>query len=406
MTLPASISRRNFFSLLWHAGFLAFAQNFIDVDTIIPAMMVDAGGTAVHIGILTAIMLGGSSFTQLFFAPFVSNFSFKKRFLLMGITSRIFALLFLGILLFYSVQIRGDSEILMIFLLITIFSLGGAFSNVSYTDILGKSLDEKSRKPFFSIRQVVTGVILFSSAFLARRLLGLADYPLNYSYMFLVGFLALSIASLGFWNLKEVVPSKMIVRGPKHFFQIIRVEVKENKQLLFFLGYINTMGISITLLPFIILYAKTTFDLESTGTGNFLLFKVMGGVITGLLLSVLSGKYKYNLLLYINGALALIIPIVAILFPGIASFHLLFFLGGIIFALYSIGLNGVLLEVSGTTNRTLYTGIAGAGSILPALYPLLGGWMINQFGFLPYFILFMVVISTSFYFIYRLNCRK
>jgi len=406
LTLPASISRRNFFSLLWHAGFLAFAQNFIDVDTIIPAMMVDAGGTAVHIGILTAIMLGGSSLTQLFFAPFVSNFSFKKRFLLMGITSRIFALLFLGILLFYSVQIRGDSEILMIFLLITIFSLGGAFSNVSYTDILGKSLDEKSRKPFFSIRQVVTGVILFSSAFLARRLLGLADYPLNYSYMFLVGFLALSIASLGFWNLKEVVPSKMIVRGPKHFFQIIRVEVKENKQLLFFLGYINTMGISITLLPFIILYAKTTFDLESTGTGNFLLFKVMGGVITGLLLSVLSGKYKYNLLLYINGALALIIPIVAILFPGIASFHLLFFLGGIIFALYSIGLNGVLLEVSGTTNRTLYTGIAGAGSILPALYPLLGGWMINQFGFLPYFILFMVVISTSFYFIYRLNCRK
>ncbi len=369
-------------------------------------MMVDAGGTAVHIGILTAIMLGGSSFTQLFFAPFVSNFSFKKRFLLMGITSRIFALLFLGILLFYSVQIRGDSEILMIFLLITIFSLGGAFSNVSYTDILGKSLDEKSRKPFFSIRQVVTGVILFSSAFLARRLLGLADYPLNYSYMFLVGFLALSIASLGFWNLKEVVPSKMIVRGPKHFFQIIRVEVKENKQLLFFLGYINTMGISITLLPFIILYAKTTFDLESTGTGNFLLFKVMGGVITGLLLSVLSGKYKYNLLLYINGALALIIPIVAILFPGIASFHLLFFLGGIIFALYSIGLNGVLLEVSGTTNRTLYTGIAGAGNILPALYPLLGGWIINQFGFLPYFILFMVVISTSFYFIYRLNCRK
>lgn len=406
MTLPASISRRNFLSLLWHAGFLAFAQNFIDVDTIIPAMMVDAGGTAVHIGILTAIMLGGSSFTQLFFAPFVSNFSFKKRFLLMGITSRIFALLFLGILLFYSVQIRGDSEILMIFLLITIFSLGGAFSNVSYTDILGKSLDEKSRKPFFSIRQVVTGVILFSSAFLARRLLGLADYPLNYSYMFLVGFLALSIASLGFWNLKEVVPSKMIVRGPKHFFQIIRVEVKENKQLLFFLGYINTMGISITLLPFIILYAKTTFDLESTGTGNFLLFKVMGGVITGLLLSVLSGKYKYNLLLYINGALALIIPIVAILFPGIASFHLLFFLGGIIFALYSIGLNGVLLEVSGTTNRTLYTGIAGAGNILPALYPLLGGWIINQFGFLPYFILFMVVISTSFYFIYRLNCRK
>ncbi len=368
--------------------------------------MVDAGGTAVHIGMLTAIMLGGSSVTQLFFAPFISNFSFKKRFLLVGINSRIIALLFLAIILYYSAQIIGDYEILMIFLLITIFSLGGAFANVSYTDILGKSLDERTRKPFFSIRQVVNGLILFGSAFLARNVLGRADYPLNYSYMFFVGFLALSIASLGFWNLKEVIPSKMVVRGPKHFFQIVKGELKQNRRLFFYLGFINTMGISITLLPFIILYAKTNFGLESTGTGNFLLFKVMGGVITGLLLSVLSGRYKYRLLLYINGGLALIIPLIIIFFPGITSFHLVFFLGGIIFALYTISLNGVLLEVSGTSNRALYTGIAGAGNIVPAIFPLLGGWMIKQFGFLPYFLLFMVVIFSSFYFIYQLKCRK
>ncbi len=406
MKLTSSISKRNFYSLLWHAGFLAFASNFIDVDTVIPAMMVDAGGTAIHIGILSAIMLGGSSFTQLFFAPFISNFSYKKRFLLVGINSRIFALLFLGIILFFSTQLGGKSEITLIFVLITIFSLGGAFANISFTDIMGKSLEEGSRKSFFSIRQVVSGLILFGSAFLARYLLGRADYPVNYAYMFFVGFLALSIASLGFWNLKEVVPSKMVVRGPKHFYQIIRGELKQNKRLLFFLGYINTMGISITLLPFVILYAKTHFGLQSSGTGNYLLFKVMGGVITGLLLFILSGKYKYRFLLYINGILALIVPLLVILWPGILSFHLVFFLGGIIFATYTISLNGVLLEVSGTSNRALYTGIVGAGNILPALFPLLGGWIINKFGFLPYFVLFMVVILFSFYFIYRLGCRK
>ena len=406
MKLTSSISKRNFYSLLWHAGFLAFASNFIDVDTVIPAMMVDAGGTAIHIGILSAIMLGGSSFTQLFFAPFISNFSYKKRFLLVGINSRIFALLFLGIILYFSTQLGGKSEITLIFVLITIFSLGGAFANISFTDIMGKSLEEGSRKSFFSIRQVVSGLILFGSAFLARYLLGRADYPVNYAYMFFVGFLALSIASLGFWNLKEVVPSKMVVRGPRHFYQIIRGELKQNKRLLFFLGYINTMGISITLLPFVIFYAKTHFDLQSSVTGNYLLFKVMGGVLTGLLLFILSGKYKYRFLLYINGILALIVPVIVILWPGILSFHLVFFLGGIIFATYTISLNGVLLEVSGTSNRALYTGIVGAGNILPAVFPLLGGWIIKQFGFLPYFVSFMVVILLSFYFIYRLGCRK
>lgn len=406
MKLTHAISKRNFYSLLWHAGFLAIAQNFIDVDTIIPAMMVDAGGTAIHIGILTAIMLGGSSFTQLIFAPFISNYFFKKKFLLLGINSRIIALLVLGIILYYSSGFEGNYEIILIFLLITIFSLGGAFANISYTDIMGKSLDESSRKPFFSIRQVVTGLILLSSVFLARYVLNRANYPVNYSYMFFIGFLALSVASLGFWNLKEVVPSKMQVKGPRHFFQIVRNELKQNSKLGYFLGFINTMGVSISLLPFVILYAKEYFDLQSENTGNYLLFKVMGGVLIGLLLFTLKGKYKYRYLLYLNAGLSVVLPLIMIVLPDFPPFYLIFFAGGIIFAIYNITMNGVLLEVSGTSNRALYTGIAGAGNILPALFPLLGGWIINQFGFRPFFILFMMVILSSFYFIYNLKCKQ
>lgn len=406
MKLTHAISKRNFYSLLWHAGFLALAQIFIDVDTIIPAMIVDAGGTAIHIGILTAIMLGGSSFTQLIFAPFISNYFFKKKFLLLGINSRIVALLVLGVILYYSSRFEWNYEIILIFLLITIFSLGGAFANISYTDILGKSLLTESRKSFFSIKQVVTGIILFSSVFAARYVLSIENYPVNYSYMFFIGFLALTIASLGFWNLKEVVPSKMQVKGPAHFYMIIRNELKQNNKLGYFLGFINTMGISIALLPFIILYSKEFFDLQSEDTGNYLLFKVMGSVLTGLLLFSLAGKFKYRYLLYLNAGLAMALPLTILLFPGIPLLSLLFFIGGIIFASYSITMNGVLLEVSGTSNRALYTGIAGAGNILPALFPLMGGWIIQQFGFQPFFVLFMTVILSSFYFIHNLKCKQ
>src|SRR5680860_558237 len=100
MALTNKISTHNFYSFLWHASFLAFAKNFMDVDTIIPAMIVEAGGGAMHIGIMTAIMLGGSSFMQLFFAPYLSNKAQKKNYLLLGINVRIFALAGLGILLF------------------------------------------------------------------------------------------------------------------------------------------------------------------------------------------------------------------------------------------------------------------------------------------------------------------
>ena len=100
MELTKKISTRNFNSFLWHATFLAFAKNFMDVDTIIPAMLVESGGKAIHIGLMTAIMLGGSSFTQLFFAPLLSNVHYKKNYLIAGILVRILSLTGLGVLLF------------------------------------------------------------------------------------------------------------------------------------------------------------------------------------------------------------------------------------------------------------------------------------------------------------------
>jgi len=66
MPLTKKTSKHNYYALLWHALFLSLAKNFMDVDTIIPAMVIDAGGTSVHIGLLTAIMLGGSHLSQLF----------------------------------------------------------------------------------------------------------------------------------------------------------------------------------------------------------------------------------------------------------------------------------------------------------------------------------------------------
>ncbi len=406
MKLTLNISKRNFHSLLWHASFLALANVFMDVDTIIPAMVVDAGGSAVQIGILTAIMLGGSSFTQLIYAPFISNHHFKKKFLLLGINSRIFSLLGLGLILFFSSMIDESKIIWLIFILITFFSLGGAFANISYTDILGKSVIQSSRKSFFSVRQVITGIILFFSALIANKVLTSSEYPANYGYMFFIAFGALFVASLGFWNIKEVTPSRMAVKNLEHFFQLIKTELKQNQKLKYFLGFINTMGISIALLPFIMLYAKELYHTENTDTGLFLLYKIIGSVSAGFILFLLAGRYKYRFLMYGSAALAFSLPLFILFSSETPSFIIIFLIGGVIFTTYSISMNGVLLEVSGTKNRTLYTGIAGAGNILPALFPLLGGWIIKEFGFQPFFILFMIIILSSFFFIYKINCQK
>lgn len=376
----------------------------MDVDTVIPAMLVEAGGNGLHVGFMTAIMLGGSSFTQLIFAPFISNYPFKKKFLLLGINARILSLLLMSIILYFSLE--GGYTIWLIFLLITFFSLGGAFASVGYNDILGKSVDQNMRKSFFSVKQVVTGLVLLFSALLARKVITMEAFPVNYAYMFFIGFLALFIASMGFWKLNEYRPSRMIVISPGHFLSLIKAELTQNKRLVYFLGFINTMGVCLTLLPFIMLYAKDLYHTQSQDTGFFLLSKVIGSVAIGFILFALNKRFKYRYLLYSNLFLVVSIPLYFLVSSGTPPFMVIFLMGGVVFSMYLISMNGVLLEISNTGNRALYTGIAGAGNIIPAIFPILGGWIIERTGYSLFFSIFIFLVLASFFFIYKLNCQK
>ncbi|MBN2425822.1 MAG: MFS transporter [Calditrichaceae bacterium] len=406
MTLSRKISNNNFYAFLWHAGFLAFAQNFMDVDTVIPAMLIESGGKAVHIGIMTAILMGGSSFTQLFFAPYISNKTYKKKYLLLGINLRVLSLFALGLILFYLKVDQSTLILWLIFLFITIFAISGAFSNISYIDILGKSVHAERRKTFFSAKQIIAGSVILFSAILASKVLIAFGYPVNFAVMFFMGGSLLLIASGGFWKVKEPSPSVLKINGFKKFIQILKVELSENPRLAYLLGFINTQGIIISFLPFVMLYAKETLNTQSDDTGYFLLFKVIGVVSVSTIVFFIARKIKYNLLLYLNVSLSLLLILSTLLIYNEYALRYIFIMGGVIFSLYSITMNGLLLEVSGRENRAIYAGFAGAGNLLPAILPLAGGWIIAQYGFRTFFLLFMIIVLSSVYFIKKIDCKK
>jgi len=224
--------------------------------------------------------------------------------------------------------------------------------------------------------------------------------------MFFAGATLLLIATAGFWSIKEVVPSRIKITGLKSFFKVLRAELTQNKKLGYFLGYINTQGIALSFLPFIILYAKKTFDTQNADTGTFLIYKVTGIVFVSVLVLLGATKVKYNLLLYSNVFLSLLLVFMAFIIKDAASIKYIFIIGGIVYSLFSMSMNGLLLEISGNENRALYTGFAGAGNILPAIFPLAGGALINWLGYQTFFIIFMLIIAMAAFFIFKINCKK
>ena len=86
-------------------------------------------------------------------------------------------------------------------------------------------------------------------------------------------------------------------------------------------------------------------------------------------------------------------------------YQIIFMLSGVFITAFSIAKNGILIEISNNENRALYTGISGAGSILPTIFPLLAGVLITTVGYNITFITIALVVASSAFFIRKLNCK-
>ncbi|MCD4833984.1 MAG: MFS transporter [Bacteroidales bacterium] len=400
-------SEINLKSFLWHAIFLALASNFMDIDTVIPAMLIQSGGTSFHLGILTAILLGGSSFFQLFFASYLSNKTYKKRYLLTAINLRIISLFVLSFLFFYSENIKSDLIILFIFIIISFFAISGSFANISYMDIFGKSVKAEKRKKFFTLKESITSIAVFISALIVRELLKRYDYPSNYSLLFFIAALLLLIASLGFWQIKEKRSIIKTNKGIISFFKQIPSEIKKNSNLKYYLVLINIFGLAISLLPFLILFAKENFELSGKMIGNFLVFRITGMVVSGMVFYRLAHKVNYKFMMQIASVVGALIPIVSLFLIQYQFYYqFLFLLSGFFVSAYKISKNGILLEISNSENRARYTGISGAGDIVSMIFPLLAGVLISVFGFHIIFIIVSVIVFAGFFISTKLDCSE
>jgi len=215
------------------------------------------------------------------------------------------------------------------------------------------------------------------------------------------------IASIGFWGIKEVDSKIQYKSSFKEYLKKIPSEITQNSNLKNYLLIINNLGLGYTFIPFMVLFAKNNFDLSYNLIGKFLIYKIIGMLIIGFIIYKKSHKLKYKQLLYFCLIIAVSLPLLSLMFSNnIFMYQCLFILAGIFITTYKIVCNGVLIEISNNENRAVYTGIAGAGNILPAIFPLIAGGLIALVGYTITFITLSLIISSSIIFIIKLDCKK
>lgn len=402
-------TQHNFKAFVWHATWLAFTSTFTEINTVLPGMILRVGGNQIHVGILTAIMVGVPMLTQLVFAGFLTPKPRKKPYLLLGIYLRVLAL---GGVAWTLSRITNIDPLVVIFLVygwMLMFTTSGAFAGVSYTDILGKSIAGNVRKRFFVVRQFLSSLGILASALITRELLKRFEYPENYQVLFAAAAGALFVAALGFIALREKpIANRFESSSFLDIIKFIPKYLKYDPNLRNYIMMNNLTGFATTLLPFYVVLARDTYSLALTDVGNFLLVQIAGMIISNFLWSRIVKEYHFKGVLLIWILIGASLPILALVFSAFAAkpiFLIVFFLSGVAMSARKIAQEGVLLEISENDNRALYTGINGAFNLTIALFPLISGFVIVWLGYTPVFVLGSVAMISALFFVRRLNCE-
>lgn len=384
------MKNKNYFGFLWHAIFLSLTTTFTEVNTIIPTLIVNVGGSSVHVGIVSAIVIGLPVVTKLFFSSFLSSQSKKKPYLLLGINLRILALISIAFTLVSYQKFNFISLIILLYFELLVFSVGGAFASLPYVYLLGGSLSKEMRMNFFTKRQLITSIGMLLSVITARYILANWEYPNQYVLLFAISSISLLIASFGFWIIKETPTKKNKKVSTLSVIRSIPTILKQDRNFLKFLLYSNILGAALALIPFYIGFAQKTFNLDSTTVGYVLIIQIAGMFISSFIYPKLIKNRGFKGVLYLRIFLHVLLPLIAVIIANLNSlvgYLSIFFFIGFALSARTISEEAALIELTNEDNRVVYTALVGTLNFAIIIFPLILGTLIDQIGYSIIFII-------------------
>ncbi len=385
--------QRNYIAFFWHGIFFAISAALVDLNTVLPGFITNLSNSKLILGLATSILMGGPILFQLFFIRIIDPLPYKKWTLLLGIYLRV--LTFFGMFLtsLYLPSTSPSLTIYILFILLFIFSISGGFAGMSYMDIIGKITEKKTRGEFFAIKQFLSAFASIAAGITVRKVLNLKSlpFPKNYALLFFLAFLALFIASFGFWFIKEpeIKKKKEESKGIKEYMKLMGEILRKDRNFLRFIVIENLAGLGIMIVPFYLAFAREIIKIKESEIGTYLTFQILGAIASnffwGKISKQIGSKKTLELCIFIGALL----PVLSIFIQRSAPqlFFLIFFGIGMVTSGRQISFNTYLLDISPEDHRPLYVGINGSLVIFVIILPLIGGSLIEKFGYYVTFIL-------------------
>ncbi len=422
MELQARRTRRERFRYRYNFAFgvangalLQLGDTFIHPTLVLVVFVSQLTTSNVLVGLVPALSVGLWFLPQFLSAALVQG---RRRQLPWAVWASVIRGAAVGVLGAATAAIgEGNPSLLVTVFILTyaLYNLAAGFAFVPLVELSARVIPADRRGLFFSQRNFWGGVLAFLAGFLINRILADTGVPLSATFgtLFFASFAVLSLAAYTTATMSEL-PVRAPSRRPPALYWIRQVpELLGQAPLQRFLAYRALLATGTIADPFFVVYAQQVLGAPSAMAGLYLSTMAISRFASNIFWGRLVDRWGDRVALQTAALVRLLMPLLALALPPLLSWEAvsrvtpggevaIFYAYGLVFVAYGIALSGqtlanltYALELAGPDARPAFVGLVNTTLGIVSFVPLLGGTLVDRFGFELLFLVALLIGLTS-----------
>jgi len=381
-----------------------FGDSFVSIYTILPVFASKLTDSAILIGLVPALMNAGWVIPQLLMAGYVKRLPQKMPFAkAMCIVERI-PYIFLPLTAFLLPWISKDLAVIFFMFMTAWRGFAGGMIALPWQEVIASVIPPPVRSRFFGFARTFGRIMSVIGSGVATVILAKFSYPNNYGLSFLTGGIFIWVSFIFFTQtvepkrtIAESNPNSDQKQGILQDFKSYKKILKNDANIVRYLFSRILFQLGSMAVAFLAVYGIQKYQLADEQAAIFSGLIFFSSTVGFLFLSIVGDRLGARQTLLISDILQASVLLLAFITPGVWAIYILFIILGVAQAFYLIGELILGMELGPEEERAVYIGLTRSiPGIFILLAPLLGGFLVEQFGYKAMFLTAFVVSLIGF----------
>lgn len=387
-----SAYRRNVAAFLADIGGFGAGIGFIHPVTVMPVLVRQLTSSALVVGLMTTVWIGGFLLPQLWAGRWLSDKPRKLPYVVWFINIGRLGLLVPALLCALVSPSNANVLLIGLFAGIIIFRVTDAIASVGWYDILSRAIPANRRGRVLGAGQILAGLGAMVSALVVRWALGTVgpEFPRNFALLFGLTMIGMAISSIAIMSLVEPEDSAGTQPSPKDDFIAHASHILRTDRAFRTLITVRLLsGLTGLAVPFYVVHATRELSLPVTFVGLAVAAQNISTIVSSLGWGTLAERATSRRVIQASTLAACLAPLGALVLHSLYTGNNLpsQLLGAgylLVFAVLSAVDNSILLgylnyvmEIAPPGQRTAYMGLTNTISGLLVTLPVAGGALLQ-----------------------------